>query len=115
MTEIHEDTPAADSGINRATFCCKSGKTKVHQPEDVIDASFFITAGDTVPITVMRGDEKLTFKVQAGFHPASHHPPVMAFGPSMNQAMPLRPRSHACRTPQRDRHCRTSTPPCRPD
>ena len=44
---------------------------KVTQPEDVLDASFFITAGDTVPITVMRGDQRMTFHVQATLHPAS--------------------------------------------
>jgi serine protease Do len=44
-----------------------SGTKKVTQPEDVLDASFFITAGDTVPITVMRADQKLTFNVRATF------------------------------------------------
>ena len=38
----------------------------------------FITAGDTVPITVMRGKEKLTFDVQADFHPAAQHPSSIA-------------------------------------
>ena len=32
------------------------------QPEDVLDASFFITAGDVVPITVMRGNQKTDFQ-----------------------------------------------------
>ena len=57
-------------------------------PEDVIDASFFITAGDKVPITVQRGDEKLTFEVEADFHPAAQRPPVIA-SPLSPQAMPL--------------------------
>ena len=48
------------------------GQTPVHQPEDVIDASFFISAGDTVPITVMRGEQKLTFKVEAGSTKSEH-------------------------------------------
>ena len=61
----------------------------MREPEDVIDASFFITAGDTVPITVMRGDEKLTFDIEADFHPASRRLPVIA-APGMNQAIPLR-------------------------
>jgi len=49
----------------------ESWPKRVTQPEDVLDASFFITAGDTVPITVMRGDQKMIFHVQATLHPAS--------------------------------------------
>lgn len=89
MTEIMPDTPASGSGVKPGDILLQVGKTKVHEPEDVIDASFFITAGDTVPITVLRGDEKLTFDVQADFHPVSHHPPMLA-APSMNQSIPLR-------------------------
>jgi len=89
MTEIMQDTPAFGSGVKPGDILLQVGKTKVHEPEDVIDASFFITAGDTIPITVLRGDEKLTFDIQADFHPASHHPPVIA-APSINQSIPLR-------------------------
>ncbi len=88
-TEIIRDTPAFDSGVRAGDILLQIGKTKVREPEDVIDGSFFITAGDTVPITVLRGDEKLTFEIQADFHPASHHPPLIA-APGMNQAIPLR-------------------------
>ena len=50
----------------------------MHEPEDVIDASFFLTAGDTVPIVVSRGGEKLTFEITAGRHPASLYAPKAA-------------------------------------
>ena len=78
FTEIMAGTPAADSGAKPGDILLQVGNTKVHEPEDVIDASFFITAGDTVPIVVMRGDEKLTLTVEAGFHPAAQRPPVVA-------------------------------------
>ena len=83
MTEIMKDTPAFGSGAQTGDVLLQVGKTKVRQPEDVIDASFFITAGDTVPITVMRGNEKKTFEIQADFHPASHHAPLLA-SPGLN-------------------------------
>ncbi|MEO5588428.1 MAG: hypothetical protein ABIS03_02490, partial [Gemmatimonadaceae bacterium] len=54
-----------------------------------IDASFFITAGDTVPITVMRGNDKLTFEVEAGFHPAAQRPAVIASPFSSGQSLPM--------------------------
>ena len=85
-----EDTPAAGSGVKAGDILLQVGKTPVHEPEDVIDASFFITAGDVVPITVLRGKEKLTFNIQADFHPASQHPPLLAAPPTMNQGVPLK-------------------------
>src|SRR6266566_5918442 len=89
MTKIMEGTPAADSGIKSGDILLQVGRKKVREPEDVLDASFFITAGDSVPITVMRGNNKLTFNVQADFHPGGQRPPLIA-SPSMNQAIPLK-------------------------
>src|SRR5438874_11902777 len=78
MTQIMGGTPAARSGIKSGDVLLSVGRKKVTQPEDVLDTSFFITAGDAVPIIVMRGNEKLTFNVQADFHPASQRPPLIA-------------------------------------
>jgi serine protease Do len=88
MTEVMRDTPAFGSGVRPGDVLIEVGNTKVHGPEDVIDASFFITAGDKIPITVVRGDEKLTFEIEAGIHPASKRTLIAA--PSMNQSIPLR-------------------------
>ncbi len=88
FTDIMPGTPAADSGAKLGDILLEVGKKKVHQPEDVIDASFFITAGEKVPIVVQRGNEKLTLEVEAGFHPATQRPPVIA-SPLSPQAMPL--------------------------
>jgi serine protease Do len=98
MTQIMEGTPAASSGIKSGDILLQVGRTKVTQPEDVLDASFFITAGDTVPITVVRGDQKLTFNVQAELHPASERRPLVA-APTINRAVPLKLDSEAQRTP----------------
>src|SRR4051812_33425385 len=71
VTEIMKETPAFESGVRAGDILLQVGKTKVHQPEDVIDASFFITAGDTVPVIVVRGTEQLTFEIKADCHPLS--------------------------------------------
>ena len=92
MTQIMQDTPAARSGIKAGDILLQVGRKKVTQPEDVLDASFFITAGDVVPVTVMRGNQKLTFNVQATMHPASRTGLLLASPgtPTMNQqAIPL--------------------------
>src|SRR4030095_17015450 len=99
MTQIMDGTPAASSGVKAGDILLQVGRKKVHEPEDVLDASFFITAGDTVPITVIRGNEKLTFNVQAENHPASQHPPLIAAPTMTNQAIPLKLDSEAQRTP----------------
>src|SRR6266567_5965673 len=92
MTQIMEGTPAAGSGIKPGDILLQVGRKKVTEPEDVLDASFFITAGDVVPVTVMRGNQKLTFNVQATMHPASRTGLLLASPgtPTMNQqAIPL--------------------------
>src|SRR5437763_2701216 len=71
MTEIIKDTPAFGSGVQSGDILLQIGKTKVRQPEDIIDASFFITAGETVPIVVVRGNEKMTFEIKSDCHPLS--------------------------------------------
>jgi serine protease Do len=88
VTEIL-DTPAADAGIKSGDILLQVGRTKVKEPEDILDASFFITAGDTVPITVMRGSERLTFNVQADFHPVSKQLPRIASPLTPTRAIPL--------------------------
>jgi serine protease Do len=98
VTEVLENTPAANCGIQPGDILLQVGHKEIHQPDDIIDASFFLTAGDTVPITVVRGDEKVTVNVQADFHPATQHPPVIA-QPSINQALPLRLQRPPDRTP----------------
>jgi S1-C subfamily serine protease len=78
VTQIADDTPAAHSGIKEGDVLLQVGKKKITDPEDIFDASFYITAGDMVPITVIRGDQKITFEVQAAMHPASPTGVVLA-------------------------------------
>src|SRR5437773_1529076 len=78
VTQVADDTPAAHSGIKEGDVLLRVGKKKITDPEDIFDASFYITAGHIVPITVMRGDQKITFEVQAAMHPASPTGVVLA-------------------------------------
>lgn len=71
VTQVAEDAPASRAGLKAGDVLLQVGKKEITDPEDVFDASFYITAGDNVPITVMRGDKKMTFQVQAAMHPAS--------------------------------------------
>ena len=92
ITQVVDGTPAANSGIKRGDVLVQLGQRKIAKPEDVIDASFYVTAGDVVPVTVMRGNQKLSFSVRADLHPDSHRGnPLIAspVSPRTNQAIPL--------------------------
>jgi serine protease Do len=92
ITQIVDGAPAANSGIKRGDILLQLGQKKIARPEDVIDASFYVTAGDVVPVTVMRGNQKLSFSVRADLHPDSHRTsPLIASpaSPRTNQAIPL--------------------------
>jgi serine protease Do len=89
MTEILPDTPAAESGVQTGDILLQVGRKPVRQPEDVVDASFYISAGDTVPIIISRKGEKLTFNIQADQDPATKRLPMSAtLG---NRGVPLNP------------------------
>src|SRR5881398_550740 len=89
VTQVAEDAPAARSGLKEGDVLLQVGKKKISDPEDVFDASFYITAGDTVPITVMRGNQKITFHVQATRHPASRTGVLVASPGTIPGVLPM--------------------------
>jgi S1-C subfamily serine protease len=89
VTKVAEDAPAAHVGLKEGDVLLEVGKKKITDPEDVFDASFYITAGDTVPITVMRGDKKITFQVQATMHPASRTGVLLASPGTIPGVIPM--------------------------
>jgi serine protease Do len=89
VTQVADDTPAARSGIKEGDVLLQVGKKKITDPEDIFDASFYITAGDTVPITVMRGDQKMTLQVQATMHPATRTGMLLASPGAIPGVVPM--------------------------
>src|SRR5881394_332080 len=105
VTQITVGTPASKCGMKEGDVLLQLGQKKICEPEDVFDASFYITAGEMVPITVMRGDKKLTFHVQADLHPVSKNVPMLPDGTEIptaadaNRSIFLRLESEAQHTP----------------
>ena len=89
VTQVADDAPAARSGLKEGDVLLQVGKKKINDPEDVFDASFYITAGDTVPITVIRGKQKMTFQVQATMHPASKTGMLLASPGTIPGVLPM--------------------------
>jgi len=105
VTQIMQGTPAANCGMKEGDVLLQLGHKKITDPEDVFDASFYVTAGDVVPITVWRGNRTLTFNVRAELHPVSKNVPMLSDGTRVpaaadaNRAMPLKLESAAETTP----------------
>ncbi|MEX1044716.1 MAG: S1C family serine protease [Chthoniobacterales bacterium] len=57
------------------------GDITVRQPEDALDASFFLTAGDPVDVKVARGEEVVTVPLVVGEHPLGRKQTLQALGP----------------------------------
>ena len=57
------------------------GDVAVREPEDALDASFFLTAGDAVDVKVSRQGEVLTLPFVAGEHPTDRKSSLQALGP----------------------------------
>src|SRR5262245_53278789 len=92
ITQIVDGAPAANSGIKRGDILLQLGQRRIVKAEDVIDASFYVTAGDIVPVTVIRGDEKLSFNVRADLHPDNRRASPLIASPAstrVNQGIPL--------------------------
>ncbi len=69
VLNVADDAPAAKSGLREGDIITRFGRTAIHHFADLRNASFFLTADDTVPVTVLRGDQELTFEIHAANAP----------------------------------------------
>jgi S1-C subfamily serine protease len=63
VRSVFENTPAAEAGVLPGDVLLQVGSIKISVAEDVLDASYFLTAQDEVKVRVSRGDEEMTFEV----------------------------------------------------
>jgi S1-C subfamily serine protease len=69
IAELGPGSPAAESGLREGDIVSKIGGVKISTAEDVIDASFFLTAGDRVPIVIERDGQEMSIDVRPVVHP----------------------------------------------
>lgn len=74
IVELGAETPAAKSGLQDGDILLQVGNVPIASAEDVIDASYFLTAGDPVSITVLREGKKLSVDVRSVTHPVTESP-----------------------------------------
>jgi len=80
--------PAEGSGLVRGDRLLAVGGRKVLTAEDVWSSSFYLTAGDTVPVLVERGGETMTIEMEAGDHPIAARRGKLTGAPNFN-GLPL--------------------------
>ncbi len=68
IAELGPGSPAAESGLKEGDVVSKIGGVKISTAEDVIDASFFLTAGDRVPIMIERDGHEMSIDVRPVKH-----------------------------------------------
>ena len=93
---LADDSPAAHSGLQNGDVLLQVGHTAIHKFGDLRDASFYLTADESVPITVERDGQEVTLKVHAADPPGG--PPVATAprgieGNGIKLALPNVPRS----------------------
>ena len=66
---LDPETPASRSGLKPGDILLSVGGSMIGTSEDVLDASYFLTAGDNADIEVIRGPDKLTISVMPTLHP----------------------------------------------
>jgi serine protease Do len=85
------DGPAEKFGLKRGDVLLSLGGKKISAPEDVLNASFFLSAGDQVPVVVVRNGETVSLTVQPGQHPSVANKTAQALQPSAaGSAVPLK-------------------------
>jgi len=63
------DSPAEKSGILPGDLILKVGDRTISTLDDVLNAAFYLTAGDEVPLTVSRGGKTMEMKVEPAPNP----------------------------------------------
>jgi serine protease Do len=71
IAELGPGSPAAEAGLKEGDIVSKIGGVNVSTAEDVIDASFFLTAGDKVPIAIQRDGQEMSVEVRPAKHPVA--------------------------------------------
>jgi serine protease Do len=74
IAELAPETPASQSGLKEGDIVRKIGGVRIATAEDVIDASFFLTAGDKVSIAIERDGQEMSIDVHPANHPITNSP-----------------------------------------
>jgi serine protease DegQ len=72
IEEVTADSPAQKAGLLPGDILLQIGAQKITIPDDVLDASFFLTADDEVPVRIARGATELQLQIQPADPPTAN-------------------------------------------
>jgi serine protease Do len=79
--DLIDPTGPAAQEFRRGDVVLQVGDVAIHEPEDAVDAAYFLTAGDPVTVRVARGGKVLELPFTPGEHPLDREPDLQALGP----------------------------------
>jgi serine protease Do len=82
------NSPAAQSGIQPGDLIERVAGRKISSLDDVLNAAFYLTAGEEVPLTVSRGGQTMDIKVVPGPNPLAGVVPAPTFSISVRIGKP---------------------------
>jgi serine protease Do len=83
-----DNGPAAKSGIQPGDVILQVGDRKISSLEDVLNAAFYLTAGEEVPLTISRAGQTMDVKVVPGLNPLTGVVPAPVFSLSVRISKP---------------------------
>jgi serine protease Do len=78
IANLQPESPAAQAGIREGDLLIRVGDVPIHNPVDIFDASFFLTAGAETPITISRDGKEQLVNVRVAESPYAGNPSVTA-------------------------------------
>ena len=64
VERLEVGAPAIKAGIKPGDILLKIGEVAIKSPQDVLNASFFLTAGENIPVVVWRDGKELNFQTE---------------------------------------------------
>ena len=89
ISQLVAGGPAEKGGLQKGDVVVEVAGKKIKSLGDMLNASYYFTSGDEIPVTVSRADEKITVKLRAVDHPSTRR--EIAGTPLPQPGIPLSP------------------------
>jgi len=86
--DVVDPSGPAASDFRTGDVVLQVGDIAIREPEDALDASFFLTAGDPIQVRIARDGQVLTLPFTPTEHPFDRKPDLQALGPGGLMAPP---------------------------